>query len=49
MVGRRIFLDILSDREVVGETLTMRVTVEDVDGVSVTDEHELLAVASPFN
>jgi len=49
MVGRRILLDIESDSELVGETLSVSVSVEDADGVMLADEHDLIAVASPYN
>lgn len=49
MVGRRILLDIQDDSELVGQMLEVSVTVEDVDGVTLTDEHTVLAVASFYN
>jgi hypothetical protein len=49
MVGRRIFLDIDDDDELVGDLLTVTVTVVDVDGIRVEDSHALLAVPHPQN
>lgn len=46
--GRRIFLT-ATDRELEGEILTIRVTIEDADGVVVSDSVEVDAVPSPFN
>ncbi|MBX2798981.1 MAG: hypothetical protein KTR31_15000 [Myxococcales bacterium] len=49
MIGRRIFLDIVSDTAIAGETLTVTVSVEDVNGVALEDSHELVAVPHPLN
>jgi hypothetical protein len=49
MVGRRIFLDIASDDEIVGTTLDVEVEVTDVEGTTVSDRHSLEAVAHPLN
>jgi hypothetical protein len=49
MVGRRVFLDIASDDEIVGTTLTVEVEVHDTNDVVVTDSHTLHAVPHPFN
>ncbi len=49
MVGRRILLDIQDDSELQGRTLTVSVTVEDVDGVVLTDERDVVAVAGRYN
>lgn len=49
MVGRRIFLDIGSDDEIVGTTIEVEVEVTDVEGTTVSDRHALDAVAHPFN
>lgn len=49
VVGRFVFLDIESDDELVGRTLRFTAELTDVDGVVLTDERTLGAVASPFN
>lgn len=49
MVGRKILLDIQDDAELEGQTLTVSVRVEDVDGVVLADQHSVTAVASPYN
>jgi len=49
MVGRRILLDIRSDAELEGQTLTISVSVEDANGVDLYDERAVTAVASPYN
>ncbi|MEN0061651.1 MAG: hypothetical protein AAGA48_05840 [Myxococcota bacterium] len=49
MIGRRILLDIQDDSELEGQTLTVSVTVEDADGVSLSDERAVIGVASFYN
>jgi len=49
MIGRKILLDIEDDAELEGQTLTVTVTVEDADGITLEDRHSVLAVASPYN
>jgi len=49
MVGRRIFLDITSDDEIVGTTIEVEVEVADVAGTTVSDRHAVDAVAHPLN
>ena len=49
MAGRRIFLDIDTDAELDGVPLVFTVTVEGVDGVTITESHAVTGVPSPFN
>lgn len=50
MLGRTIYIDPeLRDTDIAGQTLTLTVAVEDVDGVRVEDSHTLLAVPHPLN
>ncbi len=48
MAGREIFLA-FTDRDLDGETLTITVTVQDPDGITVSNAHEVVAEPSPFN
>jgi len=49
MVGRFVILDILADDEVAGDSLHITVSVEDVNGVTVTDERTVVATPHPQN
>jgi hypothetical protein len=49
VIGRFVFLDIQADEELVGSVVTLRVELTDINGVVLSDEVELNAVASPFN
>lgn len=49
MVGRTVILDIQDDSELDGATVRFVVRVDDVDGVSVSDERSLVAVPHPNN
>ncbi len=49
MIGRQVILDILDDDELDGATVRFRVTVEDADGVVLSDERTLTAVKHPGN
>ncbi len=49
VVGRFVFLDIQADEELVGSVITLTVELTDINGVALSAEVELNAVASPFN
>ncbi len=49
MIGRTVILDIEDDSELAGATVRFVVTVEDVDGLSLSDERTLIAVPHPDN
>lgn len=49
MIGRRVFLDILSDDEIVGTELTVEVEVHDTNDLIVADRHTVIAVPHPLN
>jgi len=49
MVGRFVILDILADDEVAGESLRITVELEDVNGVTVSDERTVLVTPHPQN
>lgn len=49
MLGRLLILDIATDDEIVGDALLIEASVEDVHGVRLEAELELLAVAAPTN
>ncbi len=49
MVGRRVYLNIGDDDDLVGSTLTVEVTLSDVDGRVLMDSREVFAVAHPDN
>ncbi len=49
VIGRFVFLDIQEDEELVGSVVTLRVELTDINGVVLSGEVELNAVASPFN
>lgn len=49
MIGRNVILDILDDSELDGVTVRFLVRVDDIDGVSVSDERTLIARPHPNN
>lgn len=49
MVGRRVYLNITRDDDLVGQTLRVEVTLTDASGVTVADDREVFAVAHPAN
>jgi hypothetical protein len=49
MIGRNVILDIQDDSELDGATVRFVVRVDDVDGVSVSDERTLIARPHPNN
>ena len=49
MIGRTVILDILDDSELDGAMVRFVVSIEDADGVMLSDERDLVAVADPAN
>ena len=49
MIGRNVILDIQDDSELDGVTVRFLVSVDDIDGVSVSDERTLIARPHPNN
>lgn len=49
MIGRTVILDILDDDDLDGVTVRFTVSLEDTDGVVVSDERTLTAVKHPDN
>lgn len=49
MIGRNVILDIQDDSELDGAQVRFVVTIDDVDGVSVSDERNLVAMPHPNN
>ncbi len=49
MIGRNVILDIQDDSELAGVEVRFLVRVDDVDGVSVSDERTLVAQPHPNN
>jgi len=49
MIGRTVILDILDDSELAGAEVRFLVRVEDVNGITLSDERTVVAMPHPAN